>query len=42
MADTTKPLPAVGSRCWRVLISTESSVTVLSLTAETPEHDPLL
>jgi hypothetical protein len=36
MADTTKPLPAVGSRCWRDLISTESSVTVLSQGASAP------
>ncbi len=42
MTDTTKPLPAIGSRCWRVLISPESGATVLSLAAETPEDDPMV
>ena len=42
MADTTTALPAVGSRCWQELISTESGVTVLSLAAETPENDPMV
>jgi hypothetical protein len=36
MADTTTALPAVGSRCWRVLISPESGVTVLSQGASAP------
>ena len=36
MADTTTPLPPVGSRSWRDLISTESSVTVLSHGASAP------
>ena len=30
MPDTTTDLPAVGSRCWRDLISPESGATVLS------------
>ena len=42
MSDTTTALPAVGSRCWRDLISTESSVTVLSLAAESLNVDPLV
>jgi hypothetical protein len=42
MIDTTTPLPAVGSRCWRDLISPESGATVLSLAAETPEDDPMV
>jgi hypothetical protein len=42
MADTTKPLPAVGSRCWRDLISTESGATVLRLAGEIPEADPMV
>ncbi len=42
MPDTTTALPAVGSRCWRDLISTESSVTVLSLAAESLNVDPLV
>ena len=37
MSDTTTPLlPVFGSRCWRDLISTESSVTVLSQGASAP------
>ncbi len=42
MTDTTTPLPVIGSRCWRDLISPESGATVLSHSAETPEHDPLV
>jgi hypothetical protein len=42
MPDTTKPLPAIGVRCWRDLISTETGATVLSLAAETPEADPMV
>ena len=42
MADTTKPLPVIGSRCWRDLISPESGATVISLAAETPEEDPMV
>ena len=36
MTDTKAPLPVIGSRCWRVLISPESSVTVLSQGASAP------
>ncbi len=30
MPDTKAPLPVIGSRCWRDLISPESGATVLS------------
>jgi hypothetical protein len=42
MPDTTTPLPAIGSRCWRDLISPETGAKVLGLAAETPEDDPML
>ncbi len=42
MPDTTTPLPAIGSRCWRDLISPEAGATVLSLAAETPEDYPMV
>lgn len=42
MSDTKAPLPVIGSRCWRDLISPESGATVLSLGAETPEDDPMV
>ena len=43
MSDTTTPLlPVFGSRCWRDLISTESSVTVLSFSASSSDADPLV
>ncbi|QPN56516.1 hypothetical protein I1E95_15895 [Synechococcus sp. CBW1107] len=42
MPDTTTPLPAIGSRCWRDLISSETGATVLSLAAGTPEDDPMM
>jgi hypothetical protein len=42
MTDTTTPLPVVGSRCWRDLISPESGATVLSLTPESLNADPML
>jgi hypothetical protein len=42
MPDTTTPLPALGSRCWRDQISPETGATVLSLAAETPENDPMV
>ena len=34
MTDTKAPLAAIGSRCWRDLISPESGATVLSLAPE--------
>jgi hypothetical protein len=42
MPETTTALPAIGSRCWRDLISPETGATVLSLAAETPEDDPMV
>ena len=36
MTDTKAPLPVIGSRCWRVLISPESGATVLSHGASAP------
>jgi hypothetical protein len=42
MPDTTTPVPAIGSRCWRDQISPETGATVLSLAAETPEDDPMV
>ena len=42
MTDTTTPLPVVGSRCWRDLISPESGATVLNLAPESINADPML
>ena len=42
MTDTTTPLPVVGSRCWRDLISPESGATVLSVDAGTTQVLPSL
>ena len=42
MSDTTKPLPVIGSRCWRDQIGSETGAMVLSLAAETPEEDPMV
>ena len=42
MPDTKAPLPVIGSRCWRDLISPESGATVLSLAAESPDADPMV
>ena len=42
MPDTTIALPAVGSRCWRNLISSESGATVLSLAHESLNVDPMV
>ncbi|QPN57922.1 hypothetical protein I1E95_07735 [Synechococcus sp. CBW1107] len=42
MTSSPTPLPAIGSRCWRDLISPETGATVLSLAAETPEADPMV
>jgi hypothetical protein len=39
MPDTTTPLPGIGSRCWRDLISPETGATVIRFAAETPEED---
>ena len=42
MTETTTPLPVVGSRCWRDLISPESGATVLSFSASSSDVDPLV
>ena len=42
MTDTKAPLPVIGSRCWRDLISPESGATVLSLAAESLNADPMV
>ncbi len=42
MTDTTKPLPVIGSRCWRDLISPESGATVLSLAGDSSETDQMV
>ena len=42
MPDTTTPLPATGSRCWRDLISPETSATVLNLAADSSDADPMV
>jgi hypothetical protein len=42
MTDTTTPLPVVGSRCWRDLISPDSGATVLSFLAGSSDADPMV
>ena len=42
MTDTKAPLPVIGSRCWRDLISPESGATVLSLLPESLNSDPMV
>ena len=42
MIDTTTPLPVVGSRCWRDLISPESGATVLSLAGDSSDADSMV
>ena len=42
MNDTKAPLPVIGSRCWRDLISSESGATVLSLAPESLNVDPMV
>jgi len=42
MPDTTTPLPVIGSRCWRDLISSESGATVQSLAPESLNADPMV
>jgi hypothetical protein len=45
MPDITTPLPAIGARCWRDLISPDTGATVLNLaavSAESSETDPML
>ena len=42
MSTTSATLPAIGSRCWRDLISTDTGATVLNLAAETSDADPMV
>ena len=42
MTDTKAPLPAIGSRCFRDLISPESGATVLSLEGDSSDADPMV
>ena len=42
MSTTSAILPAIGSRCWRDLISPETGATVLSLAAASSDTDPML
>ncbi len=42
MPDTTPPLPAIGARCWRDLISPETGATVLNLVADSTDADPMV
>ena len=42
MTDTTTPLPAIGSRSWRDLISPETGATVLNQAADSSDADPML
>ena len=42
MSTNPIPLPAIGSRCWRDLISPETGATLLSLAAEFSDTDPLV
>ena len=42
MTYSTTPLPVIGSRCWRDLISPESGATVLNLAGDSSEDDPMV
>ena len=42
MTDTMTPLPVIGLRCWRDLISPESGATVLSLAGDSSETDQMV
>ncbi len=42
MSDITKPLPAIGARCWRDLISPDNGATVLNLAADSSDTDLML
>jgi hypothetical protein len=39
MTDTKAPLPVIGSRCWRDLISPETCATVINLAADSSDTD---
>jgi hypothetical protein len=42
MSRTPATLPAVGSRCWRDLISPETGATVLNLASDSSDTDPMV
>ena len=42
MSTTPASLPAIGSRCWRDLISPESGATVLSVAPESLNAYPIV
>jgi hypothetical protein len=42
MSTTSAPPPAIGSRCWRDLISPETGATVLNLAADNSDTDPMV
>jgi hypothetical protein len=42
MTATTTPLPAIGSRCWRDLISPTTGATVLNLDTSSSPEDPMV
>jgi hypothetical protein len=42
MSTSPTPLPAIGSRCWRDLISTETGATVLAVDSSGNLDDPML
>jgi hypothetical protein len=42
MDTTSALLPAIGSRCWRDLISPETGATVLNLAADSSDSDPMM
>ena len=42
MSTTSVTLPAIGTRCWRDLISPETGATVLNLAANNSDADPMV
>jgi hypothetical protein len=42
MSTTSATLPSIGMRCWRDLISPETSATVLNLAADSSDTDPMV
>jgi hypothetical protein len=42
MTDTTTPMQAIGTRCWRDQISPDTGATVLNLALEISDTDPLV
>jgi hypothetical protein len=42
MSTNSIPLPAIGSRCWRDLISPENGATVLNQAANSSDTDPMV